>query len=296
MEALAAEDGGEGGAAAAAAVDGTSPAVTPRRADSMRKRGERQRPLTNAGRYYYFVGVRLEAEGNSSSTAERAPFVGLQLGLLLGKGSYGRVYKGYYRGRVVAVKARSLPSSAVCPLRMPGLCCCLALMHPRKGASAQDSAGVCPHACKRRAYSRRQKSVMMGGRHARAQVCDSSKVRRNAAGTPMEVDLTAGLAHPNLVRAIDAASVVRSAPAKLDWELPPVQEANESAPPGTWESLAAAVPADGHACDELGAAAALEDSNGGADQGREAKAEAPDSQEETWLLLEYCDQGSLVVR
>ena len=43
-----------------------------------------------------------------TSAGERTPFAGLQLGALLGRGSYGRVYKGYYHGRVIAVKARLL--------------------------------------------------------------------------------------------------------------------------------------------------------------------------------------------
>ena len=40
------------------------------------------------------------------------------------------------------------------------------------------------------------------------QVCDSKKVRRNAAGVPIEVDVTARVDHPNLVKTIEAASTV----------------------------------------------------------------------------------------
>jgi hypothetical protein len=69
---------------------------------------EKQRPVTNAGRHYYFVGIKLDADAAVTSASERSPFVGLQLGVLLGKGGYGRVYKGYYHGKVVAVKVRLL--------------------------------------------------------------------------------------------------------------------------------------------------------------------------------------------
>ena len=64
----------------------------------------KQKPVTNAGRQYYFVSVKVDADTGVTSAAERSPFVGLQIGLLLGKGAYGRVYKGYYHGNVVAVK------------------------------------------------------------------------------------------------------------------------------------------------------------------------------------------------
>lgn len=105
------------------------------------------------------------------------------------------------------------------------------------------------------------------------QVCDSNKVRRNKAGVPIEADVSTHLAHPNLVRTIDTATAYREPLQKLDWEVKQ-DAAAEGASPSSQQFSKAESPT---------ASPAKSQSN-----------DAP--VEETWLLLEYCDQGSFVVR
>lgn len=81
-------------------------------------------------------------------------------------------------------------------------------------------------------------------------------MRRNKDGKPLEADLTAQLGHPNLVSTLDAASAFREPVAKLAWDMEEERQDSDRAPPGQSNA---------------------------------------DPVEDTWLLLEYCDQGSLMV-
>lgn len=58
------------------------------------------------------------SSGSSSSSntlfkPEQIPIKGLALGTLLGKGGYGRVYRGIYRGQQVAVKVCFFSSHSI---------------------------------------------------------------------------------------------------------------------------------------------------------------------------------------
>ncbi len=111
---------------------------------------------------------------------------------------------------------------------------------------------------------------------ARGQVCDSNKVRRNKAGVPIEADVSAHLAHPNLVRTIDTATAYREPLQKLDWEVKQ-DAAAEGTSPASQQSSKAESPTASRAYSPT-------------------KSQSNDAPiEETWLLLEYCDQGSFVV-
>lgn len=65
-------------------------------------------------------------------------FADLQMGQLLGAGSFGRVYRGTWHGTPVAVKARGQHQSGICSFMAPhlmGSCLCRSWSAPRRTAS-----------------------------------------------------------------------------------------------------------------------------------------------------------------
>lgn len=85
---------------------------------------------------------------------------------------------------------------------------------------------------------------------------------------PIEAELTAHVVHTNLVRTIDTASAYRDTAPKLDWEI-------------------------GH--DKAKEEEAAKEGEGN-EHAASTSGQPPAPVEETWLLLEYCDQGTLIVR
>ena len=53
---------------------------------------------------------------------EAAPVEGIELGPLLGRGSYGRVYLGRWNGQEVAIKVHALPESRNSDIQLMVLC------------------------------------------------------------------------------------------------------------------------------------------------------------------------------
>jgi hypothetical protein len=58
----------------------------------------------------------------ASPGSAATPFEGLQLGTMIGKGGYGRVYRGMYDGQLVAVKVRPAATRSRAPARRARRC------------------------------------------------------------------------------------------------------------------------------------------------------------------------------
>ena len=101
------------------------------------------------------------------------------------------------------------------------------------------------------------------------QVCSSCNLRCNQEGVPIEAFLKDHLQHPQLVRLIDSATAHRSSTPRF--------ARTESSDGGGLLAKSGTPP-------------------GGPDSGDSAQADKVHPLElETWLLLEYCDMGTLMV-
>ena len=88
--------------------------------------------VEDSGKGIYFVTMQelsmLSRQSTVSSilsdiSMREPPFPNLELGMLLGKGGYGSVYRGTYNGQPCAVKVISPLPSAVCSPQIPSHPC-----------------------------------------------------------------------------------------------------------------------------------------------------------------------------
>lgn len=104
-----------------------------------------------------------------------------------------------------------------------------------------------------------------------SQVCTSCNLRCNQEGVPIEAFLKDHLQHPQLVRLLDSATAHRSAMPRF----------------GRSESSELA---GGTTPPKSGSVGGTPGDSGDSNNDRAAQLEL-----ETWLLLEYCDMGTLMV-
>ena len=121
------------------------------------------------------------------STGRNEPFEDVQLGPLLGKGSYGRVYRAMWNSILVAVKVQT----AV------GLICCLSRLHRAlQSGSSCTPAGFGPMGLR----------LLASGLQVIETPCDKGE---DDEPVPLfEADKGAGLSHPNIVQTYKSSSTI----------------------------------------------------------------------------------------